>query len=283
MLTAQELRSRRQQHKMTQAQLAKATGIEEALIVKYEKGESPITAEHDKKLQEVWRNTLAARGTKREQSQQSEQKPAKKPTGPKAPSMTQWLQHMAQDPAERTTKASSASGEKVAPKASAESVITQSISHITNDKQRRLALTSLLNAALSQVDDIFVEDKQLHATAEAVEELQPAYKQLIMGMLDQFEQVKPPSKAKGSAPEAIVQALQGASPYETVLNYLQGAVQLLKQAEIAEQPPLMGRLQRLSDFDRNTVNMMVKRYQEPRTAKSADTSHADKNAHAPRT
>jgi transcriptional regulator with XRE-family HTH domain len=286
MLTAQELRSKRQQHKMTQAQLAQATGIEEDVLLKYEKGESPISAEHDRKLQELWRGTLAARGTQREQSQQvqqPEQKPAKKPSGPKAPSMTQWLQHMAQDPAERSGKSTPAQADKSGAKVSTESSITQALAQITNEKQRRAALASLLNAALSEIEDVLVEDKQLRATADAVEELQPTYKQLIMGMLDQLEQIKTPAtnKAKGSTQEHIVQALKGSSPYETMLNYLQGAIQILKQAEIAEQPPLMGRLQKLSDFDRNTVSLMVKRYQEPRSAKTAEASPADKSAGAP--
>src|SRR5438477_13020863 len=73
MLTAQELRSKRQQHKMTPAQLAQAAGIEVDVIVKYEKGESPISAEHDKKLQDVWRGTMTARAAHKDQKEQKEQ------------------------------------------------------------------------------------------------------------------------------------------------------------------------------------------------------------------
>src|SRR5438105_1128436 len=55
MLTAQELRTKRQETKMTQAQLAKAIGVEETLIANYEKGDAPISAEHEAKLQSMWR------------------------------------------------------------------------------------------------------------------------------------------------------------------------------------------------------------------------------------
>ncbi len=280
MLTAQELRSKRQQHKMTQAQLAQATGIEEDVLARYEKGESPISAEDARTLQDVWRGPTA-HGTQAQPThsgQQPAQKAAKKSSAPKTPSVTQWLQHMAQDPAERAPKTSAvaAQTEKAEEKPSTTSAIAQAVAQIANEKQRRLALASLLNAALSQIDEVFVEDKQLRATAEAVEDLQPSYKQLILGMLDQLEQMKSlaQGKSKGSAQEHIVQALKGSSPYESLLNYLQGAIQILKQADIADQPALMGRLQKLSDFDRNTISLLVKRYQEPRGAK--ETRQPDK-------
>ncbi len=269
MLTAQELRTKRQEHKMTQAQLAQAVGLEESLIANYEKGESPIPAEHEEKLLRVWRATAGPKTPTKA--------PAKKPSASKAPALTQWLQNVAQDKTERPAKPAAHQTEK----SSEPSAITQATAHIANDKQRRAALGSLLNAALGEIDNLFVEDKQTRATAEAIEQLQPSYKQLILGMMDQFDQIKPSAQGKARLPaqEQVVQALKGVTPYDTVLNYLEAAVQILKQAEVADRTPLMLRLQSLSDFDRNTINMMTKRYQELRNAKQPEATPAGEKSH----
>ncbi len=266
MLTAQELRSKRQQHKLTQAQLAQAVGIEEDLLARYEKGESPIPADLEGKLQVVWRGAPTG---------QQKPTPTKKPTSPKTPpktpSVAQWLKQRAQDQPGRTPKSTAAGDPAGATRDDSTSAITHAVGPITNEKQRRAALTALLNAALGQVDDAFVEDKQLRTTVDAVEALQPEYKQVILGLIGQLEQVKAPRQAKGksSSPEHILQSLQGGSPYETLLNYLQAAAQLVTQADVAEQTPLMSRLQKLNDFDRNTVSMLIKRYQETKKPQEA--------------
>src|SRR5579871_4422894 len=54
MLTAQELRTQRQQHNQTQADLAKSLGVEEKVIAGYESGSTPVSNDHEEKLKKLW-------------------------------------------------------------------------------------------------------------------------------------------------------------------------------------------------------------------------------------
>ena len=77
---------------------------------------------------------------------------------------------------------------------------------------------------------------------------------------------------------AIVQTLKDFSAYVTVLNYLEAALQLLKQAELADRSALMARLQNLSEFDQNTVQLITKRYQASARSQASERAPTDQRA-----
>ncbi len=314
MLTAQELRTQRQQHNQTQADLAKSLGVDEKVIAGYESGTAPVSNDHEEKLKKLWHPAPAAKSAigkptpvKPVSASPVASKPASMPPAPvkeapvkesarakpeaqpkkaetaRMPSVTHWLEGIANDRPERPAKPAPApssgngnghaaahnSGNATTSSAATAPVdhIVQAAAQVTNDKQRRAALDSLLTAAAAQITTVFTEDKQVSATAEAIEKLQPAHRQVILGLIEQLEQVdrsQTPPKGKLPAQDQILQTLKGQTPYETALNYLNAAIQLLKQADVADRTPLVSRLQGLSDFDRGTVNMMTKRYQESR-------------------
>jgi transcriptional regulator with XRE-family HTH domain len=274
MLTAQELQVKRQEQQMTQAQLAQVIGIEAGLIARYEQGELPISAEHETKLQAVWRHPTPAPAA-------SKPRPVK-PSGKKAapartPSMSKWLQSVAHESPERHAAPSTLA----APAAeTAPSRVVQAAAQITSDKRRRAALHSLLTAALSQLDKLFSEDKQLRGMAESIEQLEPAYRQVVLGLVNQFEQLDPaaPSKTR-SAPDQLVQTLKDPSAYVTVLNYLEASIKLLKEAELGDRPALMNRLQNLSEFDQNTVQLITKRYQTSSRSHSVEQTPDEERVH----
>lgn len=250
MLTAQELQAKREAQHLTQAQLAQAIGAEENLIARYEQGELPVSTEHEAKLQGVWQRKLTV-------PKASEKRAVKKTPSTKAPSMTEWLKSVAHDTPDRRP-ASSTTGEAEASTTQA----AQAASRLTSDKQRRAALNNLLRAALGQIDKLFAEDKQLRATAEAIEQLDPVYQQVMLGLINQLERLEPTAQAKShSAPEQMIQLLKEPSLYITVLNYLEAAMQILKQSELADSPALVARLQNLSAFDLSTLQILTKRYQ----------------------
>ncbi|HVO42808.1 MAG TPA: helix-turn-helix transcriptional regulator [Aggregatilineales bacterium] len=257
MLTGKELRSQRRAHGMTLDQLSKVTGIDERVMADYENGTAPITTPDEAKLRQAWRRSG------------EDARPAKAPRkarAPKTPPLTQWLQTVADS--ERTAKTPPREAENPA------SVLAQATAPIVNEKQRRLALSNLLKEAQARLDDVFAEDKQTRVLANSIEELQPAHRQLVIGVIDQLEHIVPsaPSTSRLPPQEQILQTLSGPSAYHSVLNYLQAAVQLLMQAEIVEQTPLMMRLQKLSEFDRNTVQLLAKRYQDMHASKDANRS-----------
>ncbi len=259
MLTAQELQTTRQEHQMTQAQLAQAVGIDTSLIARYEQGELPISVEHEAKLKAAWQRPTTALSARKRQPVKPPKPSGKKATPARTPSMSQWLQSVAHDSAERQP-APPAPVDPAAPTAS--SRVVQAAAQITSDKQRRVALHNLLIAALDQLEKLFTEDKQLRAMAEAIEQLDPTRRQVVLGLINQLDQVDPAAPSKGrSGPEQIVQALKDPSAYVTVLNYLEAGTQLLRQAELGDRPALMNRLQNLSEFDQNTVQLITKRYQ----------------------
>ncbi len=287
MLTAQELQAKRQEHQMTQAQLAQAVGIEASLLARYEQGELPISAEHEARLQTAWRRAATPKVDLKAAPASNKPRPAKssapstsathsappapsarKPAPGKTPSMSQWLQSVAHDVSDHHP-AASASAEPAS--AAASEKVVQAAAQITNDKQRRAALNNLLTAAQSQLEKLFTEDKQVRAMAEAIEQLEPTYRHVVLGLVNQFEQLDPAGRSKGrSGPDQIVQTLKDPSAYVTVRNYLEAALQLLKQAEIGDRPPLMNRLESLSEFDLNTVQLVTKRYQASARSHTTD-------------
>ncbi len=256
MLTAQELQAKRREQHMTQAQLAQAIGIEANLITRYEQGKLPISVEDEEKLQALWNHSVTAAKPGKSRSAKPE---VKKVASTREPSLSKWLQNLADNGPDRPST-HSAPNEPAREETS--SRVVQAAAQITSDKQRRVALNNLLTAALSQVDKLFVEDKQLRTMAETIEQLEPAYQQVVLGLINQFEHLDPtPPSKRRPGPEQIVETLKDASAYGTVLNYLEAALQLLRQAELADRPALMTRLQNLSEFDQNTVQLITKRYQ----------------------